>query len=111
MFKLGFVSAILADLSFEEVVDFASVNGYACVEMLCWPKGKAERRYAGVTHIDVNELDEQKIKSIKKNSLERCILKYRRWSINPILLILIRKKGNITLSTSRKSLRQQQNWD
>ena len=29
-------------------------------------QGKAERRYAGVTHIDVNELDEQKIKSIKK---------------------------------------------
>lgn len=66
MFKLGFVSAILADLGFEEVVDFASVHGYACVEMLCWPKGKAERRYAGVTHIDVNELDKQKIDSIKK---------------------------------------------
>ena len=71
MFKLGFVSAILADLNFEEVVDFASVNGYACVEMLCWPKGKAERRYAGVTHIDVNELDEQKIKSIKKYTGEK----------------------------------------
>ena len=71
MFKLGFVSAILSDLSFEEVVDFASINGYACVEMLCWPKGKAERRYAGVTHIDVNDLDEQKIKSIKKYAREK----------------------------------------
>ena len=71
MFKLGFVSAILSDLSFEEVVDFASINGYTCVEMLCWPKGKAERRYAGVTHIDVNDLDEQKIKSIKKYAREK----------------------------------------
>jgi sugar phosphate isomerase/epimerase len=71
MFKLGFVSAILSDLSFEEVVDFASINGYTCVEMLCWPKGKAERRYAGVTHIDVNDLDEQKIKSIKKYAGEK----------------------------------------
>jgi len=25
------------------------------VELMCWPPGKAERRYAGVTHIDVSE--------------------------------------------------------
>lgn len=50
--KLGFVTAILPDLSFKEVVDFASDSGYACIEVMCWPKGKAERRYAGVTHID-----------------------------------------------------------
>ncbi len=71
MFKLGFVSAIFADLSFEEVIIFASNNGYTCVEILCWPKGKAERRYAGVTHIDVNELDEMKINSIKKYAAEK----------------------------------------
>ena len=51
--QLGFVSAILADLSLEEVVQFASSAGFDCVELMCWPKGKAERRYAGVTHIDV----------------------------------------------------------
>lgn len=51
--KLGFVSAILADLNFDEVIQFASETGYDCVEIMCWPKGKAERRYAGVTHIDV----------------------------------------------------------
>jgi len=50
--KLGFVSAILPDLSLEEVLDFAAQEGYACVEVMCWPKGRAERRYAGVTHID-----------------------------------------------------------
>jgi sugar phosphate isomerase/epimerase len=54
--KLGFVSAILADQSFEEVIDFASKNDYDCVEVMCWPKGKAERRYAGVTHIDVADM-------------------------------------------------------
>ena len=53
MMKLGFVSAILPDLSLEEVVQFAAAVGFACVELMCWPKGKAERRYAGVTHIDV----------------------------------------------------------
>ena len=24
---------------------------------MCWPAGKAERRYAGVTHVDVADLD------------------------------------------------------
>src|SRR5690348_474154 len=53
MMKLGFVSAILPDLTLQQVADFASKHGYDCVEVMCWPKGKAERRYAGVTHIDV----------------------------------------------------------
>ncbi|SDD21140.1 sugar phosphate isomerase/epimerase family protein [Kordiimonas lacus] len=51
--KFGFQSAILADLSFEEVVDFASENGFECVEIMCWPVGQADRKYAGVTHLDV----------------------------------------------------------
>jgi len=50
--RLGFVSAILPDLSLEDVLAFAAAEGFACVELMCWPKGKAERRYAGVTHID-----------------------------------------------------------
>lgn len=58
--KLGLLSAILPDLSYEEVVDFASENGFRCMEMCCWPVGKAERKYAGVTHIDVNELTRDK---------------------------------------------------
>lgn len=58
--KFGFVSAILADLSYEQVIDFAADQGFACVEMMCWPVGKAERRYAGVTHVDVSHLDAAK---------------------------------------------------
>jgi sugar phosphate isomerase/epimerase len=55
--KPGFVSAILPELSFEELVDHAALLGYKCIEICCWPLGKAERRYAGVTHIDVDTLD------------------------------------------------------
>lgn len=51
--QLGFVSAILGDLKLEEVLAFAADEGFACVELMCWPPGKAERRYAGVTHLDV----------------------------------------------------------
>ena len=52
--KLGFVSAILPELSLEEVLKFAAAERLACVEVMCWPVGKAERKYAGITHIDVN---------------------------------------------------------
>jgi sugar phosphate isomerase/epimerase len=51
--QLGFVTAILPDLSLEDVLSFAADNDFSCVEVMCWPKGKAERRYAGVTHLDV----------------------------------------------------------
>ncbi len=64
MMQLGYVSAILPDLSFEEVLQTASEIGYQCVEVMCWPKGKATRRYAGITHIDVAELDEAGIGQI-----------------------------------------------
>lgn len=65
MLDLGFVSAIMAEKSFEEVVKFASDNRFSCVEIMCWPVGKAERRYAGVTHIDVDTLDDKRISEIK----------------------------------------------
>ncbi|HWQ92074.1 MAG TPA: sugar phosphate isomerase/epimerase family protein, partial [Clostridia bacterium] len=51
--KLGFLTAILPDLSFEQVLQFASENQFTCIEVACWPAGKAERKFAGVTHIDV----------------------------------------------------------
>lgn len=54
---LGFVSAIVPELSLDEVAAFAAESGYKAVEVMCWPVGKAERRYAGVTHIDVNDYD------------------------------------------------------
>ncbi len=69
--KLGFVSAVLADYTFEEVIDFAAEQGFECVEMACWPKGKAERRYAGVTHIDVDNLGDAEIEYIKQYCTER----------------------------------------
>ncbi|MBY0514261.1 MAG: sugar phosphate isomerase/epimerase [Gemmataceae bacterium] len=54
--QLGFVSAVLGDLSLEEVLAFAADEGFRCVELMCWPPGKADRRYAGVTHLDVTAL-------------------------------------------------------
>lgn len=56
----GFLSAALSECSFEEVIQFASKNGFDCVEMSCWPISNASRRYAGVTHIDVDSLKEER---------------------------------------------------
>lgn len=53
--KLGFLSAILPDASLEQVLATASRLGYDCVELACWPVGKSERRYSGVTHIDAHQ--------------------------------------------------------
>ena len=64
--KLGFVSAILDQSSYEEMIDTASELGFACVEVACWPQEKAERRYAGVSHIDAERVleDEKYAKHI-----------------------------------------------
>lgn len=53
--KLGFVTAIVPELSLEATMQLAAEIGYDCVEVMCWPPGKAERRYAGVTHLDVSD--------------------------------------------------------
>src|SRR5207247_3872139 len=52
--KLGFVSAILPEFSLEQILAFARAEGFACVEAMCWPLGKAERKFAGVTHLEVD---------------------------------------------------------
>ena len=62
--KLGFVTAILPDLSFEDVLKTAAELGYSCVEVMCWPPGKAERRYAGVSHLDVTTLDPDAVERV-----------------------------------------------
>ena len=63
--QLGFVTAILHDLPFDEVLAFAAGEGFAVVEPMCWPVGRAERKYAGVTHIDVSDLTQDRADDIR----------------------------------------------
>ena len=62
--KLGLITAICEGMDFEEVVDFAAENGLECLEVACWPEGGAQRRYAGVSHINVDGLTPEKAQSI-----------------------------------------------
>ena len=69
--QLGFVSAILSEQSLEQVLATARRIGYDCVELMCWPPGKANRRYAGVTHIDVSSFtsdDAQRVLALSKQN-------------------------------------------
>lgn len=68
--RLGFVSAILPDQTLEEVLSIAAAIGYDCVEVMCWPKGVADRRYAGVTHIDVNDINDDGLNHITQVTKE-----------------------------------------
>lgn len=62
--KLGFVSAILPELNLNQVLAFAAAERFSCVEIMCWPVGKAERKFAGITHIDVTSLTKSKAQDI-----------------------------------------------
>ncbi len=64
MMQLGFVSAILGEQTLDQVFAFANEAGYACVEVMCWPIGRAERRYAGVTHLDAENFPDSDAKKI-----------------------------------------------
>lgn len=55
--KLGLITSIFEKYNLEQVLNFACKNGLECLEIACWPNGKAERRYAGTSHIDVENLD------------------------------------------------------
>ena len=69
--KFGFVTAILPELSFDNVLNFARHEGFSTVEVMCWPIGKAERKYAGVTHIDVTTLTKTKAQEILGHSQDQ----------------------------------------
>ena len=71
--KLGLVSAICDSMTFEEMIEFAAETGLTCVEVACWPAGKAERRYAGVSHIDVDRVleDDQYAEYVRTYTKEK----------------------------------------
>lgn len=85
--KLGFVSAIVPDLSLEEVARLAGREGYDVVELMCWPPSRASRRYAGVTHVDVTDFgpaDAERVKStLAESGVEASALGYYPNPLSP----------------------------
>ena len=67
----GFITSILDGWNFDEMMDVASGMGFRCVEVACWPSGAAERRYAGVSHIDVTNLTDESARHILDTCREK----------------------------------------
>jgi len=85
--KLGLMSAAFPQLSLEEMAAWAAGNGFSMLEIACWPAGKAQRRYAGVTHIDVTDFDAARASSVlevmKRHNLEISSLGYYPNPLHP----------------------------
>lgn len=47
-------------------MDVAREADYDCIEVMCWPEGKAERRYAGVTHLNVTDFSARDAKNVRE---------------------------------------------
>ena len=62
--KLGLLTAAFPDLTLDEVAAWAAANGFEALEVACWPSAGGERRrYAGVTHIDVDAFDPDEVRA------------------------------------------------
>ncbi len=63
--KLGFLTVPFGHWPLEQVARLGQENGFETLEIACWPAGSGDaRRYAGVTHIDVDALDDGKAAEI-----------------------------------------------
>ncbi len=85
--KLGLMSAAFPGWSLEKLAAWAAENGFEMLELACWPVGKAERRYAGVTTLDVVDFDAHRAKEtkaiLKKYHLEISSLGYYPNPLHP----------------------------
>lgn len=89
--KLGLLTSILDGWTFQEALEIAGEMGFSCLEVACWPQGKAERRYAGVSHLDVervvydNDYAENILKSCREKKIRISALAFYPNTMDPNL--------------------------
>ena len=83
--KLGLLTAAFRDLDLEQTAVWASGAGYEMLEIACWPAaGGGRRRYAGVSHIDVDRLDAGAVRDVLDRSrLQISALAYYPNNLHP----------------------------
>jgi sugar phosphate isomerase/epimerase len=83
--KLGFLTAAFPSLSLEQVARWAHESGFEALEIACWPSsGSEQRRYAGVSHIDVENLDAKRVRDVlRRYNLEISSLAYYPNNLDP----------------------------
>jgi sugar phosphate isomerase/epimerase len=85
--KLGLLTAAFPDLTLEEVAQWAHENGFEALEIACWPSSGGERRrYAGVSHINVDDFDPQSVLELmRRHDLVISALAYYPNNLEPDL--------------------------
>src|SRR6187455_2004955 len=83
--KLGLLTAAFPDLTLDQVASWAAGEGFQALEIACWPAGGGERRrYAGVTHIDVDSFDPAAVREVlDRHGLEISSLAYYPNNLHP----------------------------
>ncbi len=83
--KLGLLTAAFPDLTLDEVAGWASAEGFEMLEVACWPSsGGEKRRYAGVSHIDVERVDADAVHAMfERSGLEISSLAYYPNNLDP----------------------------
>ena len=83
--KLGLLTAAFPNLTLDEVAAWAAANGFQTLEVACWPSGGGERRrYAGVTHIDVDAFDPDAVhETLDRHGLAISALAYYPNNLHP----------------------------
>ena len=86
--KLGLLTAPLPDVPLLEIADWASAQGFEELEVCTWPvSAGTNRRYAGITHIDVDGLTKDKgdeiVGELKKRNITMSALGYYPNNLHP----------------------------
>ena len=83
--KLGLLTAAFPELTLEQVAGWAGSAGYEALEIACWPRsGGEQRRYAGVSHLDVTDFDPDTVHAtMADNGLEISALAYYPNNLDP----------------------------
>jgi sugar phosphate isomerase/epimerase len=83
--KLGLMTAAFGRTRLEKVAEWSAANGYEMLEVACWPSAGGERRrYAGVSHIDVERLDAGRVQdTLDRHGLTISSLAYYPNNLHP----------------------------
>lgn len=86
--KLGLLTAPLPQVPLMEIAKWAHEQRFEALEVCCWPKSAdANRRYAGITHIDVENLSAAQgseiVDELKTHQIEMSALGYYPNNLHP----------------------------
>jgi sugar phosphate isomerase/epimerase len=83
--RLGLLTAAFRDQTLEEVARWAQDTGFEALEIACWPSSASKaRRYAGVSHIDVENFDPKQVRDLmRRHGLEISALAYYPNNLDP----------------------------